>query len=70
MLDLLLTYKAGIGLALSFLAASVTVLIFQVLFGFSWMVAVPVGVLAYISTPIVWTRLIAALEQRQPPASR
>jgi uncharacterized membrane protein YkvI len=62
MLNTILTYKAPIGMALSLMAATLTVAIFQVTFGFSALVAVPVGVLAYVTMFVVWARFLHTLE--------
>ena len=67
MLNTILTYKAPIGLALSLLAATMTVAIFQITFGFSALVAVPVGVLAYVTMFVVWLRFLNILEGNEPP---
>jgi hypothetical protein len=69
MLNILVTYGAGIGWALSLIAATVTVVIFQITFGFSSFVAVPVGVLAFVSMTIVWARFLHTLGH-EPPRGR
>lgn len=62
MLNTILTYRAPIGMGLSLIAATLTVAIFQVTFGFSGFVAIPVGVLAYVSMFVVWARFLHMLE--------
>jgi hypothetical protein len=67
MLNTIVTYGTGIGLVLSLAAATLTVVIFQITFGFSALVAVPVGVLAYVSMFVVWTRFLHTLQPPGPP---
>ena len=67
MLNVILAYKTGIGWVLSLIAATVTVVIFQITFGFGSFVAVAVGVLAFVSTTILWARFLNTLEGHEPP---
>lgn len=67
MLNTLLAYRTGIGWALSLIAATVTVVIFQITFRFSSFVAVPVGVLAFVTTTLLWARFLNSLEHQEPP---
>jgi hypothetical protein len=67
MLNTLLAFKAEIGWLLSLIAATLTVAIFQVTFGFSALVAVPVGVLAFVTMFVVWARFIHILSPPGPP---
>jgi hypothetical protein len=62
----LLAYKTGIGSALSMIAATATVIIFQSFFGMSWFIAIPAAVLAYLTMPVLWARYINSLEQKNP----
>jgi hypothetical protein len=66
MLNFLLAYGAAIGWVLSLIAATVTVVIFQITFGFSSFIAVPVGVLAFVSMTILWARLLHTLGHEPP----
>ena len=67
MLNTLLVYKTEIGWMLSLIAATLTVVIFQVTLGFSAFIAVPVGVFAFVTIFIVWARFLHTLE---PPDGR
>ena len=62
----LLAYKTGIGYALSMIAATATVIIFQSFFELSWFIAIPAAVLAYLTMPVLWARYINSLEQKKP----
>ena len=63
----LLTYRAGIGSALSMIAATATVIIFQSAFGLSWFISIPAAVLAYLTIPVLWYRYLNSLERQEPP---
>ncbi len=63
----MLTYKTEIGWALSIVAATATVAIFQIVFEISWLISVPVGILAYVTATVVWARYINSLEHHKPP---
>jgi hypothetical protein len=58
MLNTLVTYRNGIGQALSAVAATATVVIFQSYFELSWYISIPAGALAYVSMPFLWTRIL------------
>jgi hypothetical protein len=60
MLDFLLTHKVAIGRMFSVVGATATVVIFEYSFDSAWYVAIPVGVLAYVTMPIMWTALLDA----------
>jgi hypothetical protein len=66
MLETIIAYKAGIGLLLSWVAATVTVIIFQIAFEFSPFVAVLVGVLAFVTVFVLWSRFLVILEGLPP----
>jgi hypothetical protein len=70
MLEFLFTYRTQIGWLLGSAAATITVIIFQVSFGFSAFVAIAVGVLAFVTMPIVWTRFLDSLQHREPRGGR
>ena len=59
MRDFLLAYRVGIGFVLSMIAATLTVIVFQASFGLAWYIAVPAGVLAYVTALVLWNRLLA-----------
>ena len=69
MVNIILAYRAGIGWVLSLIAATVTVMIFQVTFGFGPLVAVPVGVLAFVSTSVMWASFVNSLTPPGPPSN-
>ncbi len=58
MQDTLVKYRTELGLAFGMLAATVTVVVFQVLLQLSSFVSVPAAILAYITAFVVWIRLI------------
>jgi hypothetical protein len=58
MLNLLLAHKIAIGRILSVVGATATVVIFEYSFALAWYISVPVGVLAYVTMPILWTGLL------------
>ncbi len=60
MFDFLLANKVAVGQALGMLAATATVLIFEVVLEWPWYLAIPVAVLAYLSMPVL---LIALLDK-------
>jgi hypothetical protein len=62
----LLAYKNGISSALSMIAATATVIIFQSIFEMSWFISIPAAVLAYLTMPVLWARYINSLEQKNP----
>ena len=64
MLDTLIAYRTGIGQVLGVLGCTFTVICFQYFFGWSWFASVLVGVLAFVSMPILWAAFIARLEAR------
>jgi hypothetical protein len=63
-------YKAGIGWALSVIAATATVVIFQMVFGLSWLISVPAAVLAYVTVTTLWARYLNSIEHPEPPRGR
>jgi hypothetical protein len=64
MLNLLLAHKIAIGRILSVVGATATVVIFEYSFELAWYISVPVGVLAYVTMPIMWTALLDSLVLR------
>ena len=64
MLNSLLRHKVAIGLMLSVLGATATVVIFEYFLELAWYIAVPVGVLAYATMPVVWAELLDSLVRR------
>jgi hypothetical protein len=61
MLNWLLAHKTVIGRVLSVVGATATVAIFENYFELAWYISVPVGVLAYVTMPIMWTGLLDSL---------
>src|ERR1700730_9532266 len=61
MLNWLLAHKIAIGQVLSVVGATATVVIFENYFELAWYISVPVGVLAYVTMPILWTGLLDSL---------
>ena len=53
-LNFLLAHKIAIGRMLSMLGATATVVIFEYFFELAWYISVPVGVLAYMTMPMLW----------------
>jgi hypothetical protein len=66
MLEMLLAYRTGIGQVLGIVACTATVICFEYFFEWTWFAAIPVGVLAYITMPILWANFIVSLDRRQP----
>jgi hypothetical protein len=66
MLKMLLVYRTGIGQVLGIMACTATVICFEYFFLWTWLAAIPVGVLAYITMPILWANCIVFLDRRQP----
>ena len=64
MLDWLIANKTVIGLVLSFVGATATVVIFESSFDVPAYVAVGAGIVAYITMPIMWTSLLDYFVQR------
>jgi hypothetical protein len=64
MLNLLLAHKIAIGRVLSVIGATATVVIFEYLFGLAWYISIPVGALAYVTMPMLWTALLDSLALR------
>jgi hypothetical protein len=60
----MLAHKNAIGAALSIIAATATVIVFQSYLELSWIVAIPAAVLAYLTMPVLWARYINSLEQK------
>jgi hypothetical protein len=61
MLNSLLAHKIAIGRILSVVGATATVVIFEYFFELAWYISVPVGVLAYVTMPMLWTGLLDSL---------
>ncbi|HLH94485.1 MAG TPA: hypothetical protein VKW08_05140 [Xanthobacteraceae bacterium] len=64
MLDWLVANKRAIGLVLSVVGATATVMIFESSFNVPAYVAVGAGVVAYLTMPIMWTSLLDYFVQR------
>ena len=64
MLNSLLAHKTAIGRVLSVVGATATVVIFEYFFELAWYISVPVGALAYVTMPMLWTGLLASLVLR------
>ena len=64
MLNSLLAHKIAIGRILSVVGATATVVIFEYFFELAWYISVPVGALAYVTMPMLWTELLDALVLR------
>ena len=65
MLHTLIRFRSEIGQVLGLMACTVTVIYFEYVFDWSWYVAIPVGVLAFVSMLTVWGRFITYLQSRQ-----
>jgi hypothetical protein len=65
MLQTLIRFRSEIGQVLGLIACSITVIYFEYVFGWSWYIATPVGVLAFVSMLTLWGRLIAYLAGQQ-----
>ena len=63
----LLAYRMAIGLVLSAIAATVTVVIFESVFELSVYISIPVGALAYVTMLVMWFRFLdfLALQTRR-----
>jgi hypothetical protein len=64
MLNLLLAHKTAIGQILSVVGATATVVIFEYSFGLAWYISIPVGVLAFVTMPMLWAELLDSLVRR------
>ena len=64
MLNFLLAHNIAVGRILSVVGATATVVIFEYSFGLAWYISVPVGALAYVTMPILWTGLLDSLVLR------
>jgi hypothetical protein len=64
MLNSLLAHKIAIGWIFSVVGATATVVIFEYFFELAWYISVPVGALAYVTMPMVWTGLLDSLVLR------
>ena len=64
MLDWLIAQKKTIGLILSVVGATATVVIFESSFELPWYIAVGAGVVAYVTMPIIWAALLDYSVQR------
>jgi hypothetical protein len=58
MLNFLLAHKIAIGRILSVIGATATVVIFEYFFELAWYVSIPVGALAYVTMPMLWTGVL------------
>jgi hypothetical protein len=66
LLNTLLRYRGGIGQVLGLIICTATVIYLQYFLEWTWYISILVGVLAFISTLILWTRFIYYLEKSQP----
>jgi hypothetical protein len=64
MLNFLLAHKMAISRVLSVVGATATVVIFEYFFELPWYIAVPVGALAYVTMPMLWTGVLDSLVLR------
>jgi len=64
MLNFLLAHKIAVGRMLSVVGATATVVIFEYFFALAWYISVPVGALAYVTMPVLWTGLLDSLVLR------
>jgi hypothetical protein len=64
MLNFLLAHKIAIGRVLSVVGATATVVIFEYFFELAWYISVPVGALAYVTMPMLWTGVLDSLAPR------
>jgi hypothetical protein len=64
MLNSLLAHKIAVGRILSVIGATATVVIFEYFFELAWYISVPVGALAYVTMPILWTELLDSIALR------
>ncbi|HEY3641698.1 MAG TPA: hypothetical protein VGL31_11410 [Xanthobacteraceae bacterium] len=66
MLNSLLAHKVAVGRILSVIGATATVVIFEYFFELAWYISVPVGALAYVTMPMLWTELLDSVVLRSP----
>jgi hypothetical protein len=64
MLNSLLAHKIAVGRILSVIGATATVVIFEYFFELAWYISGPVGALAYITMPMLWTELLDSIVLR------
>jgi hypothetical protein len=64
MLSSLLAHKIAVGRILSVIGATATVVIFEYFFELAWYISVPVGALAYVTMPMLWTELLDSVVLR------
>jgi hypothetical protein len=64
MLNSLLAHKVAVGRILSVIGATATVVIFEYFFELAWYISVPVGALAYVTMPMLWTELLDSVVLR------
>jgi hypothetical protein len=64
MLNSLLAHKVAVGRILSVIGATATVMIFEYFFELAWYISVPVGALAYVTMPMLWTELLDSVVLR------
>jgi len=65
MLHTLIRFRSEIGQVLGLIACTITVIYFEYVFGWSWYIATPVGVLAFVTMLTFWAKFIAYLEGQQ-----
>jgi hypothetical protein len=64
MLNSLLAHKVAVGRILSVIGATATVVIFEYFFELAWYISVPVGAVAYVTMPMLWTELLDSVVLR------
>jgi hypothetical protein len=70
MLKTLVVYRTRIGQVLGIMACTATVICFEYFFEWTWFAAIPVGVLAYITMPILWPLLLCFSIVENPALNR
>ena len=64
MLNSLLAHKIAVGRILSVVGATATVVVFEYFFELAWYISIPVGAMAYVTMPMLWTELLDFLVLR------
>ena len=64
MLSSLLAHRIAVGRLLSVIGATATVVIFEYFFELAWYISVPVGAVAYVTMPMLWTELLDSVVLR------
>ena len=59
----LLRFRGGIGQMLGLIACTATIVYLQYLFEWTWYISIPIGVLAFVSTLVLWSRFTKYLEE-------